>query len=121
MHHRHHILLALSVTLSLLPVLEVEAQLIPDNTLGKENSLVNTVDSLTNQINGGVIRGSNLFHSFKEFNINNGKSVYFSNPSAIENILTRVTGKNPSEIFGKLGVLGNANLFLINPNGIIFG
>ncbi|MGD1910884.1 MAG: filamentous hemagglutinin N-terminal domain-containing protein [Rivularia sp. (in: cyanobacteria)] len=121
MHHRHHILLALSVTLSLLPVLEVEAQLIPDNTLGKENSLVNTVDSLTNQINGGAIRGSNLFHSFKEFNVGNGESVYFHNPSAIENILTRVTGKNPSAILGNLGVLGNANLFLINPNGIIFG
>ncbi|MCJ8280229.1 MAG: filamentous hemagglutinin N-terminal domain-containing protein, partial [Rivularia sp. ALOHA_DT_140] len=36
-------------------------------------------------------------------------------------MLTRVTGKNPSAIFGKLGVLGNANLFLINPNGIVFG
>ncbi|MCJ8283673.1 MAG: filamentous hemagglutinin N-terminal domain-containing protein, partial [Rivularia sp. ALOHA_DT_140] len=68
-----------------------------------------------------AIRGSNLFHSFKEFNIDSGKSVYFSNPSTIQNILTRVTGKNSSQIFGKLGVLGNANLFLMNPNGIIFG
>ena len=118
--HRHYILLALSVTLSLLAVSEVEAQLIPDNTLGNENSIVNPVDSIQ-RIGGGAIRGSNLFHSFKEFNIDNGESVYFSNPSAIKNILTRVTGKNPSQIFGKLGVLGDANLFLINPNGIIFG
>ncbi|WP_161938155.1 filamentous hemagglutinin N-terminal domain-containing protein [Mastigocoleus testarum] len=106
--------------LSLVPMLGVQAQLVPDNTLGKENSIVAPVDSLTNEIYGGAIRGSNLFHSFLEFNIGNGESVYFRNPSAIENILTRVTGKNPSAIFGKLGVLGNANLFLINPNGIIF-
>lgn len=118
----HHYILSvlLSFTLSLLPVLQVKAQLIPDNTLGEENSIVNPVDSIQ-KIDGGAIRGSNLFHSFKEFNIDKGESVYFSNPDAIENVLTRVTGQNPSQIFGKLGVLGNANLFLINPNGIIFG
>jgi filamentous hemagglutinin family protein len=37
------------------------------------------------------------------------------------NILSRVTGSNLSNILGTLGVLGNANLFLINPNGIVFG
>ena len=120
MFHRYHILLSLSVTLSLANSIEAKAQLIPDNTLGKENSIV-TPTNLLQRIDGGAIRGSNLFHSFKEFNINNGKSVYFSNPSAIQNILTRVTGKNQSNIFGKLGVLGNANLFLLNPYGIVFG
>ncbi|MEM6403732.1 MAG: filamentous hemagglutinin N-terminal domain-containing protein [Cyanobacteria bacterium P01_D01_bin.116] len=115
--HHHYMLLAF---ISFLPV-PVEAQLIPDNTLGKENSLVNSVDSVTSQINGGAIRGSNLFHSFQEFNIGKGESVSFSNPSAIQNILTRVTGTNSSQIFGKLGILGDANLFLINPNGIVFG
>lgn len=122
MYFDHHLFLwGLSVTLSLVPIFEVEAQLIPDNTLGKENSLVNSVDSLSKKIEGGAIRGSNLFHSFKEFNINNGKSVYFNNPNLIKNILTRITGSNSSRIFGTLGVNGNANLFLINPNGIIFG
>ncbi len=66
-------------------------------------------------------RGANLFHSFREFNVEEGRSAYFTNPAPIENILSRVTGDNPSQILGKLGVLGNANLFLINPNGIIFG
>ncbi len=120
MGDRHYISLALSVTVSLLSVSEVKAQLIPDNTLDNENSIVKPVDSIQ-RIDGGAIRGSNLFHSFKEFNIGNGESVYFSNPGNIENILTRVTGKNTSQIFGKLKVSGNANLFLINPNGIVFG
>ncbi|MGB6299836.1 MAG: filamentous hemagglutinin N-terminal domain-containing protein, partial [Rivularia sp. (in: cyanobacteria)] len=72
-------------------------------------------------IEGGAIRNNNLFHSFKEFNVNSSQKVYFSNPDNITNILTRVTGSNASKIFGTLGVNGNANLFLINPKGIIFG
>ena len=115
------IFLGLSVAFTLIPVSSVKAQLIPDNTLGKESSLVNSINSLEDRIDGGAIRGSNLFHSFKEFNIGNNRSVYFNNQSQIQNILTRVTGSNQSNILGKLGVLGNANLFLINPNGIIFG
>ncbi|MEO0684551.1 MAG: filamentous hemagglutinin N-terminal domain-containing protein, partial [Cyanobacteria bacterium J06649_11] len=119
--NRYPFLWGLSITLSLIPVVQAEAQLVPDNTLGKENSLVNSVDSVTKRVDGGAIRGSNLFHSFQEFNIGNGQSVSFSNPIGIKNILTRVTGKNASQIFGKLGVLGDANLFLINPSGIFFG
>ena len=97
------------------------AQLIPDDTLGSESSIVTPLDGLVDRIDGGAIRGSNLFHSFGEFNIDVGREAFFDNPAAIENILTRVTGGNPSEIFGTLGVLGNANLFLVNPNGIVFG
>ena len=102
------------------PCLSANAQLIPDGTLGKESSTVNpSVER--DLIEGGAIRDNNLFHSFKEFNVNPAQKVYFSNPENITNILTRVTGSNASKIFGTLGVSGNANLFLINPNGIIFG
>lgn len=101
-------------------VLPVNAQLIPDNTLGAENSRV-TPQGIRDLIEGGAIRGSNLFHSFAEFNIGSQQQVYFANPSGIANILTRVTGNNVSNIFGTLGVEGSANLFLINPKGIIFG
>ena len=121
MFNHNAILLGLSLTFTLIPFSQVQAQLLPDNTLGKESSVVNSINSLEDIIDGGAIRGSNLFHSFKEFNIDNGRSVYFNNPSNIQNILTRVTGNNQSQILGKLGVLGNANLFLINPKGIIFG
>jgi filamentous hemagglutinin family protein len=91
-----------------------------DNTLGNENSVV-VQDVSVNRIDGGAIRGHNLFHSFSEFNVSEGQGVYFNNPQGITNIFSRVTGNNSSSILGKLGVLGNANLFLMNPNGIIFG
>ncbi len=101
------------------------AQIIPDETLGNNPStIIPNVDikGLTaDRIDGGVIRGANLFHSFREFNVGESQSVYFVNPPGINNILTRVTGSNISNILGTLGVDGTANLFLLNPNGIIFG
>jgi filamentous hemagglutinin family protein len=102
-----------------------KAQITPDGTLGNESSQINSnvliKGSNADQINGGATRGSNLFHSFSEFNISDGQRVYFANPSGVLNILTRVTGNNSSSILGTLGVDGNANLFLMNPNGILFG
>ncbi|MBE8967459.1 filamentous hemagglutinin N-terminal domain-containing protein [Nostocales cyanobacterium LEGE 12452] len=102
-----------------------KAQITPDNTLGAEASQLNQNQiingALGDKINGGATRRSNLFHSFSEFNIKEGQRVYFANPTGIENILTRVTGGNASNIFGTLGVDGAANLFLINPSGILFG
>ncbi|MBD2296561.1 filamentous hemagglutinin N-terminal domain-containing protein [Anabaena sphaerica FACHB-251] len=98
-----------------------KGQLIPDNTLGAENSIITKDNDVRDIINGGATRGTNLFHSFEKFNVGENRSVYFANPTGIENILTRVTGGNRSEIFGTLGVNGFANLFLINPNGIFFG
>ncbi|WP_308796578.1 filamentous hemagglutinin N-terminal domain-containing protein [Tolypothrix sp. FACHB-123] len=103
----------------------VLAEIQPDTTLGGEPSVLTpgleVKGATADIINGGAVRGDNLFHSFREFNIGDGQRVYFANPAGVENILTRVTGNNRSEIVGTLGVLGNANLFLINPNGIVFG
>ena len=103
----------------------VNAQIVPDNTLGAESSVVTPNLNLngipSDQIDGGAIRGANLFHSFTQFNIDAGRGAYFTNPAGIANILSRVTGANRSEILGRLGVNGNANLFLINPKGIVFG
>ena len=98
------------------------AQITPDQTVGTQvtpNVTINGVPS--DRVDGGTVRGANLFHSFSDFNVQAGRGAYFTNPAGITNILTRVTGTNPSNINGTLGVLGNANLFLLNPNGIIFG
>jgi len=100
------------------------AQIIPDNTLGPESSrtVPDTINNLpSDRIEGGATRGSSLFHSLREFNISQGRGAYFGNPSGITDIFTRVTGGNQSNILGTLGVLGKANLFLINPKGIVFG
>jgi len=116
-------LLLLSGYLCLFPS-GASAQIIPDNTLGPESSrtVPDTINNLpSDRIEGGATRGASLFHSFGEFNISEGRGAYFGNPRVITNIFTRVTGGNPSNILGTLGVLGNANLFLINPKGIVFG
>jgi len=66
--------------------------------------------------------GKNLFHSFREFGLSQQQiATFLTNPN-IQNILTRVTGGNPSYINGLIQVVGgNSNLFLMNPAGIVFG
>ncbi|WOB45457.1 filamentous hemagglutinin N-terminal domain-containing protein [Thermoleptolyngbya oregonensis NK1-22] len=94
---------------------------VADNTLGAESSQVQPISDVDFQIRGGARRGQNLFHSFRQFGIDRGSSVYFFAPSDVRTILARVTGDRRSEIRGTLGVNGNANLILMNPNGILFG
>ncbi len=74
------------------------AQVTPDTALGAEGSVVTPNVEIrsvvSDRVDGGAIRGTNLFHSFQEFNVREGRGVYFTNPQGIENIFSRVTGAN---------------------------
>ncbi|MCL6433715.1 MAG: filamentous hemagglutinin N-terminal domain-containing protein [Leptolyngbyaceae cyanobacterium HOT.MB2.61] len=89
----------------------------PDGT----NTTVNQAGNNFN-ITGGTQTGSNLFHSFQQFGLNQGQAANFLSSPAIANILGRVTGGSASLINGEIRVSGgNANLYLMNPAGIVLG
>jgi len=97
----------------------VYAEVVTDGTMGPVTTL--TDDMIISEQLGQQV-GNNLFHSFETFNVNTGERATFTGPLSIANILARVTGQNHSWIDGPLRVdIPNANLYLLNPNGILFG
>ncbi len=117
MKHTAWISLLPLVTFSCLIPLTAKAQVTPDGTT---STTVNQ-DGNNFTINQGDRRGDNLFHSFDEFSVPTLGSAAFNNVNSIANIFSRVTGSSISNIDGLISANGAANLFLINPNGIIFG
>ena len=100
----------------LLP-LSVSAQIAIDGS----TSTSLTVDGNNVTINNGDRAGGNLFHSFQDFSLPSGSSAFFDNAIDVSNIFSRVTGGNTSNIDGLISANGSANLFLINPAGILLG
>jgi filamentous hemagglutinin family protein len=108
----------LAFILCLLPLPTKGQEITPDGTTATQ---VNSADGSNFDINGGDRAGGNLFHSFGKFGVPTGGAANFLNSPDVENIINRVTGSNVSNIDGLIKANGGANLFLINPAGIIFG
>ncbi|MDP5016512.1 MAG: glycosyltransferase, partial [Dolichospermum sp.] len=98
-----------------------QAQITPAND--GTGTIINNQGNNIN-ITGGSVSSdnANLFHSFSQFGLDANQTANFLAQPSIQNILGRVTGGNASVVNGLIQVTGsNANLYLINPAGIIFG
>jgi filamentous hemagglutinin family protein len=101
--------------------LVASAELCEAQVFGDKSTNVQSQDNLNFVVNGGSRVGENLFYSFSEFSVPPKGSVLLDNASDIRNVISRVTGNSISNIDGLIKTNSNANLFLINPKGIIFG
>src|SRR3954471_15228113 len=92
----------------------VDGRLSPAQTLAGPNYAIGA--NLGRQV------GGNLFHSFGAFGLNRSETATFSGPANVGNIIGRVTGGAPSAIDGIIrSSIQGANLYLINPAGVVFG
>jgi len=111
-----HLLTILLLIISL----EVKTEVTLDGTLGQRANLLGPNYLIGADL--GRQHGGNLFHSFKDFNLNSSESATFSGPNSVSNIISRVTGGNPSNIDGLIrSIIPNADFYFLNPNGIMFG
>ena len=98
----------------------IYGQITSDGTLPNP-TLVKTLDQKHFTISEGSTVGSNLFHSFRRFSVPQNGAANFDNMATVQNIIGRITGGEISNIDGIISSNGKANLFLLNPNGFIFG
>ena len=97
-----------------------QAQVVTDGTLGQAATLSGPNFQIPSEL--GKTVGANLFHSFIEFNLQKGEAAVFTGPENVENILGRVTGGKTSNIDGLIqSEIADANLYLLNPSGFLFG
>ena len=61
----------------------------------------------------------NVAINWQSFGIRAGESVQFVQPGSSSVALNRVVGSDPSSILGSLS--SNGKVFLVNPNGVLFG
>lgn len=109
---------AIYLSIAMLCSTVVHADITADTSLGTSVVKVGNIYGIFD----GTQVNSNLFHSFDVFDVSSGETASFQGPAGIENILGRVTGGNVSSINGTLqSTISGANLYLINPAGVIFG
>ena len=111
-----------AIAVAFCAIAPAHAQIATDGTLGAVQSF--TGFNCTIPASLGKQAGANLFHSFAGFSVPTGGSAIFAGPDGTANVISRVTGGKFSSIDGRLGLGANihgANLFLINPSGILFG
>lgn len=88
------------------------------NPLGPQ--VVNGQATFSNQ--GNVLSVTNTpgaIINWQSFSINSGEITRFIQQSGDSAVLNRIVGQDPSQILGALQ--SNGRVFLINPNGILFG
>ena len=96
------------------------AQIVTDGTVGSATELQGPDYMIPDDL--GEHHGRNLFHSFLRFNVHKEQSATFTGPPTVENIVSRVTGGEASSIDGNIrSTIPGVNLFLLNPNGVMFG
>ncbi|MBI1774922.1 MAG: filamentous hemagglutinin N-terminal domain-containing protein [Proteobacteria bacterium] len=111
---------AVLLAMALACVAPAQAQITLDGSLGRSGGLSGP-DYLIGADLGRQV-GGNLFHSFGRFNLLTGESATFSGPGSVSNIIGRVTGGSASSIDGTIrSTIPGANLFLVNPAGMMFG
>ena len=66
-----------------------------------------------------IVNSPGAIINWQQFNIDRGETTRFIQRSTGSAVLNRVTGQDPSQILGRLQ--SNGRVFLINPNGVIFG
>ena len=66
-----------------------------------------------------VINSANSILDWQSFSIGSTHGVHFTQPGAESQVLNRVLGNDPSAIFGSLS--SNGKVWLLNPNGVLFG
>ena len=96
------------------------AEVATDGTMGRQVTLRGGNIEIGADL--GQQRGGNLFHSFRKFNVETKGRVAFTGPDSVKNVIGRVTGGEVSSIDGTLAsTIPDADLYLINPAGILFG
>ena len=83
------------------------------------NNVTVETNGSTTTVTQSVTPNNRALANWNDFSIADNEAVVFEQPNANSVILNRVLGNNPSEILGRLNA--NGRVFLINPNGIVFG